>query len=156
MATNDAVALFSAAQSGYLPGHLGLDWSEIRQGFVRGHFEVSRQHLAPNGYLHAAAVVALADTACGYGCIVSLPEGITGFTTVELKANFIGTALKGMVTCEARLIHGGRTTQVWDAEVKSEAIGKIIGLFRCTQMLLTKPRGAQTRHALQSANPVSR
>ena len=72
MATNDAVALFSAAQSGYLPGHLGLDWSEIRQGFVRGHFEVSRQHLAPNGYLHAAAVVALADTACGYGCICLL------------------------------------------------------------------------------------
>jgi 1,4-dihydroxy-2-naphthoyl-CoA hydrolase len=144
MDTHDTVASFRAAQSGYLPGHLGLDWSEIRQGFVRGHFEVGRQHLAPNGYLHAAAVVALADTACGYGCLASLPEGdANGFTTVELKANFIGTALEGIFSCEARLLHGGRTTQVWDAEVKSEVSGKTIALFRCTQMLLTKPRGAQ-------------
>jgi 1,4-dihydroxy-2-naphthoyl-CoA hydrolase len=143
MDTHDAVASFRAAQSGYLPGHVGLDWSEIRQDLVRGHFEVGRQHLAPNGYLHAAAVVALADTACGYGCIASLPEGSVGFTTVELKANFIGTALGGIVSCEARLVHGGRTTQVWDAEVKSEASGKTIALFRCTQMFLTKPSGAQ-------------
>ncbi len=143
MDTHDIVVSFRAAQYGYLPGHLGLNWSEIRQGFACGHFDVGRQHLAPNGYLHAAAVVALADTACGYGCIASLPEGANGFTTVELKANFIGTALEGIVSCEARLVHGGRATQVWDAEVKSEVSGKTIALFRCTQMLLSKPRGAQ-------------
>ncbi len=55
MDTLDAVASFRAAQSSYLPGHLGLDWSEIRPGIVRGHFKVGRQHLAPNGYLHAAS-----------------------------------------------------------------------------------------------------
>ena len=103
---NDAVALFRANQAGYLPGHLGLDWVEIRRGFVRGRFEIGKQHLAPNGYLHAAAVVALADTACGYGCVVSLPDGATGFTTAELKANFIGTALEGGIGCEASLVHG--------------------------------------------------
>jgi len=140
---DDAVALFRAKQAGYLPDHLGLDWTEIQAGFVRGRFEIGKQHLAPNGYLHAAAVVALADTSCGYGCIMSLPEGAAGFTTAELKSNFIGTALEGAVTCEARLVHGGRTTQVWDAEVKSEATGKTIALFRCTQMILSKPRGAQ-------------
>jgi uncharacterized protein (TIGR00369 family) len=74
---------------------------------------------------------------------MSLPEGATGFTTIELKANFLGTALSGGVNCEARMLHGGRTTQVWDAEVQSEATGKTIALFRCTQMLLSKPRGAQ-------------
>jgi uncharacterized protein (TIGR00369 family) len=104
--------------------------------------KIGKQHLAPNGYLHAAAVVALADTACGYGCVMSLPEGAAGFTTAELKANFIGTALAGGITCEARLLHGGRTTQVWDAEVKSEAIGKTIAVFRCTQILLSKARNA--------------
>ena len=139
----DAVALFRANQTGYLPGHLGLDWVEIKRGFVRGRFDVGKHHLAPNGYLHAAAVVAMADTACGYGCIVSLPDGATGFTTAELKANFIGTALEGGIGCEARLVHGGRTTKVWDAEVKSEASGKTIALFRCTQVVLSKPRGSQ-------------
>jgi 1,4-dihydroxy-2-naphthoyl-CoA hydrolase len=136
----DAVALFRANQKGFLPDHLNLDWLELRRGLAHGRFEIKKQHLAPNGYLHAAAVVALADTACGYGCVMSLPEGAAGFTTAELKANFIGTALEGGITCEARLVHGGRTTQVWDAEVKSEASGKTIALFRCTQILLTKVR----------------
>ncbi len=137
---NEAVAAFSSRQVGHLPGYLGLEWVDVRSGFAHGRFEIGKQHLAPNGYLHAAAVVALADTACGYGCVMSLPEGAAGFTTAELKANFIGTALAGGITCEARLLHGGRTTQVWDAEVKSEATGKSIALFRCTQILLSKAR----------------
>ena len=62
-------------------------------------------------------MIALADTACGYGCILSLPEGATGFTTIELKANFVRTAREGTIGCEARLVHGGRTTQLWDATV---------------------------------------
>jgi 1,4-dihydroxy-2-naphthoyl-CoA hydrolase len=140
--SNAAVA-FRAKQKGYLPDYLGLDWIDVRQGFAHGRLEIGKQHLAPNGYLHAATVVALADTACGYGCIMSLPEEASGFTTAELKANFIGTALEGGISCVARLVHGGRTTQIWDAEVKSEAMGKTIALFRCTQFLLSKARGAQ-------------
>jgi 1,4-dihydroxy-2-naphthoyl-CoA hydrolase len=80
-------------------------------------------------------VVALADTASGYGCVASLPEGATGFTTIELKANFLGTATEGVLACEAVRAHGGRTTQVWDATVTHEG-GKTIALFRCTQLLL--------------------
>jgi uncharacterized protein (TIGR00369 family) len=97
--------------------------------------------MAPNGFLHAASVIALADTACGYGCVSSLPPGATGFTTVELKSNFMGTARAGdTLGCRARLVHGGRSTQVWDAEVTDEA-GKTLALFRCTQMVLY-PRSA--------------
>ena len=91
--------------------------------------------MAPNGYLHAAAVVALADTACGYGCLLSLPEGGVGFTTIELKANFVRSAQRGTIACEARLVHGGRTTQVWDATV-SDPDGRPLALFRCTQLVL--------------------
>jgi 1,4-dihydroxy-2-naphthoyl-CoA hydrolase len=129
-------AAFSAAQIGTLPGILGFDWIEVRAGFARGRFDIGKQHLALNGYLHAATVVALADTACGYGCVMSLPQGASGFTTAELKANFIGTAREGGVICDGRLVHGGRTTQVWDAEVKSEPDDKTIALFRCTQIIL--------------------
>ena len=142
---DNTVALFHAKQAGHLPDHLGLEWIEIRHGFARGRFEVGQQHLAPNGYLHAAAVVALADTACGYACIMSLPDGATGFTTVELKANFIGTTLERGVTCEARLLHGGRTTQVWDAEVKEDGAGKTIALFRCTQIILYRAEVGSVR-----------
>jgi len=139
---NEATAAFRAKQIGFLPDHLGLEWIDLRRGFAHGRFEIGKEHLAPNGYLHAAAVVGLADTACGYGCVVSLPEGAANFTTAELKTNFIGTAREGGITCEARLVHAGRTTQVWDAEVKSEASGKTIALFRCTQIVLYQARGA--------------
>ncbi len=132
----DHVAALTERQSGHLPDHLGLEWLEARPGFVRGRFEVKPHHMAPNGFLHAASVIALVDSACGYGCVVSKPDAAIGFTTIELKCNFLGTVREGAVACEAHLIHGGRTTQVWDAEAKDETTGKSIALFRCTQMLL--------------------
>jgi 1,4-dihydroxy-2-naphthoyl-CoA hydrolase len=119
-----------------LPGLLGVQIDEIEVGRVRMHLALRPELLAPNGYLHAGTVVALADSTCGYGCIASLPDGATGFTTIELKTNFLATALEGVITCESRLVHGGRTTQVWDATVKDEA-GKTLALFRCTQLLLS-------------------
>ncbi len=118
-----------------LPGLLGIEIDEIEVGHVRMHLPLRPELLAPNGYLHAGTVVTLADSACGYGCIASLPEGATGFTTIELKTNFLGSALEGTLSCESRRVHGGRTTQVWDALVKDEA-GKTLALFRCTQLLL--------------------
>jgi len=118
-----------------LPGLIGIEVEEIEVGRVRMRLALRGELLAPNGYLHAATVVALADSSCGYGCIASLPEGATGFTTIELKTNFLGTALEGTLACEATLVHGGRTTQVWDATVTNEA-GKKLALFRCTQLLL--------------------
>ncbi|MGD6771285.1 PaaI family thioesterase, partial [Staphylococcus arlettae] len=64
------------------------------------------------------------------------PAGDAGFTTVELKSNFLGTAREGVVSSEPRLVHGGRLPQVWDAEAKHDDTGKTIALFRCTQMVL--------------------
>lgn len=119
---------------------LGIEWITGEHGLVRGRFDVKPHHMAPNGFLHAASVIALADSACGYGAMVSRPEGAISFTTIELKSNFLGTTRSGSVACEARLAHGGRTTQVWDAVVTGEADGKTIALFRCTQMLLY-PKG---------------
>lgn len=123
------------AGSDGLPGLLGIDVYDVGEGFARARLELRDEHLAPNGYLHAGTVVALADSACGYGCILNLPDGVTGFTTIELKTNFVRSALSGTVACEARLAHGGRTTQLWDATVL-DPDGRPMALFRCTQLLL--------------------
>lgn len=121
---------------GKLPGLIGLEVLEAGEGFLRSRLELRDELLAPNGYLHAATVVALADTSSGYGCFVNLPEGAESFTTVELKSNFLGTKREGAIACEATLVHGGRATQVWDAIVTDESSGKGLALFRCTQMIL--------------------
>ena len=129
------IEAFKELGAGRLPGLIGIEVEEIESGRVRMRLPLRDELLAPNGYLHAGTVVALADSSCGYGCIASLPKGATGFTTIELKTNFLGTALDGTLSCESRLIHGGRTTQVWDATVTNES-GKKLALFRCTQLLL--------------------
>ena len=113
----------------------GSSSTATRDGVVRSKLTLRKEHFAPHGYVHAATVVALADTSAGYGCLLTLPEGATGFTTIELKTNFLRSAREGTITCEARLVHGGRTTQVWDATV-SDPEGRVMALFRCTQMIL--------------------
>lgn len=128
-------AAFMQRQVGYLPGELGIEILEIKPDFVKSRLPVSKRLMAPNGFLHAASVIALADTSAGYGCIAALPEGARGFTTIELKTNFLGTATEGAIQCEARAVHLGKTTQVWDATV-TDGKGKTLALFRCTQMVL--------------------
>ena len=125
----------SAVAAGTFPALVGIEFDEVSEGSATGRLDLRPELLAPNGYLHAGAVVALADTVCGFGCVASLPEGAYGFTTIELKTNFLGTAREGTLLCRGRLVHGGRTTQVWDATVE-DASGKTIALFRCTQLLL--------------------
>ena len=122
---------------GRLPGLFGLELQSIEHGRTELRMDVREEFLAPNEYLHAAAVIALADSACGIGCGASLPEGARGFTTVELKSNFLRSARAGDgLACVATLAHGGRTTQVWDALVTRESDGKDLALFRCTQYVL--------------------
>lgn len=127
---------FKSLGDGYLPGLVGVEIVTVRKEFVESRMAVRREVMAPNGFLHAASVVALADTSCGYGCLATLPEGAKGFTTIELKSNFLGTARDGHIACRATPLHLGRTTQVWDAVITNEASGAKIALFRCTQMVL--------------------
>jgi len=122
-------------QVGTLPGQFGLRITELAEGRITAQMGVQPWMHAPNGFLHAASVVLLADTACGYGTIAHLPEGAKGFTTIELKSNFLGTAKEGVLRCEAVAEHLGRTTQVWSAVVLSPE-GRKMALFRCTQMIL--------------------
>jgi len=132
---------FNSFGSNNLPGLLGIVITGVNGKEVRSELPVRRELMAPNGYLHAGSVVALADTTAGYGCVANLPPGATGFTTIELKSNHLGTARDGTIECVATAAHLGRTTQVWDAVVTHRETGKTLALFRCTQMVLF-PRGA--------------
>jgi uncharacterized protein (TIGR00369 family) len=115
-----------------------MEFLAVEPDEVRARMRVERGVCAWNGYLHAGAVVSLADTCCGYATVRNLPEDAVGFTTIELKSNFLGTTLEGDVLCVAKPAHKGRSTQVWDAEVRAEKTGKTIAHFRCTQMILRK------------------
>ena len=122
-------------QRGRLPDLLGFRPIALEQGQLRAELDVHSDLLAPNGFLHAATVIGLADTACGYACLAHLPPNAKNFTTIEIKSNHLGTAREGTISAVATGVHLGRSTQVWDATV-SGPDGKTIALFRCTQMVL--------------------
>jgi 1,4-dihydroxy-2-naphthoyl-CoA hydrolase len=141
------------AMRGRLPGLLGVELLSVERGHVVARLELKPEHLAPNEFLHAATVIAIADSCAGMGTLASLPEEAGGFTTIELKTNFLGTATEGALRCEARMVHGGSRTQVWDASVSREQDGREIALFRCTQFLLpaADPRTSRQRQQRAAA-----
>ncbi len=131
-----SISMLNERGGEYLPGYLGIEMLELASGTLRSRMPVKKLHFAPNDFLHAASIVALADTTCGYATIAHLPQGAQSFTTIELKSNHLGTVKDGSIACVATAQHLGRNTQVWDAVVTDEVTGRKIALFRCTQMIL--------------------
>jgi uncharacterized protein (TIGR00369 family) len=145
----------SAAMEGRLPGLFGLELLRVEPGEVDARLELRPEHLAPNDFLHAGTVITVADSCAGMGCLASLPDNAGGFTTIELKTNFLGTAREGALRCEARMLHGGGRTQVWDATITREEDGRVIAVFRCTQFLLPKADPRTTRQQRQRADAAA-
>jgi uncharacterized protein (TIGR00369 family) len=143
----------SAAMDGRLPGLFGVEILSIERGATETRLALKDEHLAPNDFLHAGTVITLADTSCGMGCLASLPADAVGFTTIELKTNFLATAREGALRCSARMVHGGGRTQVWDATVSREADERVIALFRCTQFLLPADDARTERQRQNSQLP---
>ena len=133
---------FNKLGVGYLPAHLGISITHVGPLEVIAELLVRPELMAPNGFLHAGSIVTLADTCSGYGCISNLPEGATGFTTIELKSNHLGTTRDGTIVCVAKAVHAGKSTHVWDAAVTHKESGRTLALFRCTQMVLYAKHGA--------------
>lgn len=131
-----SIDAFNQQMTEYLPGYLGIRIIALGEGTISAQMDIKKLHFAPNNFLHAASIVALADTSCGFATLAHLPDGANSFTTIELKSNHLGTVREGSISCIATAQHLGGSTQVWDAEVTDLAGGRKLALFRCTQMVL--------------------
>ncbi len=119
-----------------LPDLLGIVLEEVAEKRLSTSLQITNKHLNPaHTSFHAATIVALADTACGWGCISHLPQGAVTFTTVDLTCNLLWAITSGQIVCEATMLHGGRTTQIWDAVVTDDTHRKVAA-FRCTELIL--------------------
>jgi acyl-coenzyme A thioesterase PaaI-like protein len=78
---------------GKLPGHLGIVITRVDKSEVIAELAITNRSWHPMG-TSTRAPVTIADTCAGYGCLATLPPGASGFTTIELKSNHLGTALK--------------------------------------------------------------
>ncbi|MEM8937042.1 MAG: PaaI family thioesterase [Pseudomonadota bacterium] len=121
---------------GGLPEALGMSVIGAGEHWLEVALTLGPHHMRPSiQSVHAGTLVSLADTACGFGCLASLPENAAGFTTIELKTNFLGAAKDGRIVCRAEAEHLGRTTQVWAATVRHEDSGRKLAKFGCTQLI---------------------
>ncbi len=139
-----------------LPGLLGMEVVECRPELVVARLEVTPALITGPGFVFGGAVVAMADTICGYGVFMHVEPG-TGFSTLELKANFIGTARASeSLVARATPAHVGRATHVWDAVVENETKGRTIALFRCTQLILarTDARNQMEKYMAEQGIPL--
>lgn len=127
---------FNTLGKGSLPGLVGMEVTGVSASRIEARLEIRPALLAPNGFLHGATVIALADSCCGYGSFATLPDEASGFTTIELKTNFFGTARDGIIRCVAEPCHLGRSTQVWDAVVTADGQKRPLARFSCTQLIL--------------------
>lgn len=123
---------------GGLPELLGMQLVDYGKDWLEMSMTIEPAHLRPDGIelVHAGAIIALADTTCGYGTRIQLPQQAEGFVTMELKSNLLGNAGAGKLICRAEAKHTGRRTQVWHAEVREAGKGKKIALYQCTQLII--------------------
>ena len=117
------------------PGLMGVEIKEATADKVVATMLVRPELCTAGNVCHGGAFMAFADTIGAVGTVMNLPPG-TRTTTLESKTNFLGAApVNTRVTAEATPLHRGKTTQVWQTMIRSEA-GKLCAVVTQTQMVL--------------------
>lgn len=119
-------------------GHLGIEFTEVGDDFLRARVPVDHRTVQPFGLLHGGVSVVLAETLGSMGAYFASPEGHRA-VGLDINANHLRAATSGWVTGTARPVHRGRTTQVWQIELANEA-GDLVCISRITLAMLT-PKG---------------
>ena len=114
--------------------HLGIELVEVTPDRVLARLKVSEKLMTVTGTVHGGTLMAFADTIGAAGTAANLAEG-QRTATLESKTNFIAACRSGTVQAEAKPIHKGKRTHVWQTRVTDES-GRLLSLTTQTQMVL--------------------
>jgi len=123
---------------GCMVEHLGVEIIEMGEGFILGRMPVDQRTKQPIGLLHGGASAALAETlasTAGNLCVDPATHYCVG---LEINANHISSAREGFVLGKSFPIHLGRTTQVWQTEIRQEGTDRLICISRMTLSVLAR------------------
>lgn len=135
-----SVEQLNASTANTLVDHLGIVFTEIGEGFVRGTMPVDARTRQPFGLLHGGASVALAETLGSTAANLYLDPQVSMAVGLEISANHVRAMTDGKVTGTARALHVGRNTQVWDIRIENDA-GQLTCVSRLTMAVV--PRQAR-------------
>ncbi len=120
-----------------LVGNLGIEISAISEGFVEGFLLLSAKNSRPGGILHGGANLALAETLAGLGSMLLVNLNEFEVLGSQVSGNHTGVLTHGKAIAEAKIIHRGNKTHVWNVDVRNEE-GKLLSTIRVTNMIVKK------------------
>ncbi len=109
---------------------LGIQMQEASADRVVATMEVTPDHHQPFGYLHGGVSVVLAESVASVGGYLRAPEGKAAMG-LEINANHVRSVKEGKLTAVGEPLHTGRSTQVWQIEIRDER-ERLICISRCT------------------------
>ena len=123
-----------------MSGHIGLKITEIGPDFVRGRMEVDHRTMQPYGRLHGGASVVMAEELGSFGANLCLDPNEAFAVGLDINANHLRGVTGGAVIGTARPVHIGRSTQVWEIRIETEA-GELACISRLTMAVVSKKAG---------------
>ena len=129
-----SVELLTASNAGTAVSHLGIEFLEVGDDFIRARIPVDARTIQPYGLLHGGVSVVLAETlgSCGAAYCIAPGERVVG---LDINANHLKGTTSGWVTGITRPVHIGRSTQVWAIELRNDA-GALTCVSRITMAVL--------------------
>ena len=122
-------------------GHLGIEFTEIGNDYVRARMPVDARTHQPYGLLHGGASVTLAETLGSTGAMMSLDAALQYAVGLEINANHVRAVKAGWVTGTARPLHRGKTTQIWEIRIVDDS-DKLVCISRITVAVLDRKPAA--------------
>lgn len=116
---------------------LGIEFTEVGDNYVVAKMPVDERTFQPMGLLHGGANVALAETLGSVGTYAIIGTKTHYGVCIEINANHVGSAMDGWVIGKSTIVHKGKTTHIWETEIKDEE-GKLISVSRMTMMILER------------------
>lgn len=129
-----SVAHLNAVHKDTAVERLGMEFTEVGDDFITARVPVDKRTRQPYGILHGGVSVVLAEALGSCGAAYSSPEGYRA-VGLDINANHIKSASSGWVTGTARPVHRGRTTHVWQIELRNDA-GELTCVSRITMAIL--------------------
>jgi len=127
----------NSARPGTLVEHIGMEFTEIGDDFIRGTLPVDGRTRQPYGLLHGGASVALAETLGSTGATMCVDTKEFQCVGQEINANHVRAARTGLVTGTARPLHLGGRTQVWNIDIVNNE-GKLVCTSRLTIAIIRR------------------
>ncbi|MDY0078688.1 MAG: hotdog fold thioesterase [Bacteroidales bacterium] len=137
--SNTTLAELQAMNKNTLMEQLGIEYLELKAGFVKARMPVNSKTKQPMGILHGGSSMALAETLGSLGSAFIVGHDQSEIRGMHLTASHIRAVAEGFVIADAVIIHQGRKTHVWNIDIKDES-GNLVSTCRMTNFVVTSKK----------------